>query len=124
MGKKIIVVDDSSTIRQQVSATLSEAGFEVVQATDGIDGIRTIEANQDASMVICDVNMPNMNGVQMLATVKANARYALLPIVLLTTEGDPALVKEARSAGAKGWLAKPFKPEMLLATVRKLTGTA
>jgi two-component system chemotaxis response regulator CheY len=124
MGKKIIVVDDSSTIRQQVSATLSEAGFEVVQATDGIDGIRTIEANQDASMVICDVNMPNMNGVQMLATVKANARYALLPIVMLTTEGDPALVKEARSAGAKGWLAKPFKPEMLLATVRKLTGTA
>lgn len=123
MGKKVIVVDDSSTIRDQLTETLSEAGFEVVQASDGLDGLRAIEANEDASMVICDVNMPNMSGVEMLATVKANARHAELPIVMLTTEGDPVLVKEARSAGAKGWLAKPFKPEMLLATVRKLTGS-
>jgi two-component system, chemotaxis family, chemotaxis protein CheY len=121
MGKKVIVVDDSSTIRQVLAATLSAAGFEVVEASDGLEGVRTIDAHPDASMVLCDINMPKMTGVQMLVAVKANPKHVALPIVMLTTEGDPAMVKEARAAGARGWIAKPFKPDMLLATVRKLT---
>jgi two-component system chemotaxis response regulator CheY len=124
MGKKVIVVDDSSTIRRQLVETLSGAGYEVVEASDGVEGARVIDANADAAMVICDVNMPNKNGLEMLADIKANGKHAALPVVMLTTEGDPVLVQKAKSAGAKGWLVKPIKPDLLLATARKLAGAA
>lgn len=124
MSKKIIVVDDSSTIRQQLVEALVGAGYEVVEASDGLEGVQTIDAHADAALVICDVNMPNMTGLEMLAAVKANGKHADLPVVMLTTEGDPSLVQRARSTGAKGWLVKPVKADLVLATARKLAGAA
>jgi len=122
MGKKIIVVDDSHMVRSQVGSALKGAGYEVIEAADGNEGFAMIEAHADAAMVICDVNMPNLNGLEMLATVKQDAKHANLPIVMLTTEAQSSLVEQAKRSGAKGWIVKPFKPELLVATVRKLAG--
>ncbi len=121
MSKKILVVDDSATVRQQVGAALTGAGFNVIEAVDGADGAEKIAANSDLSLVVCDVNMPRMNGIEMIQKVKADEKYASLPIIMLTTEGDPTLIKKAKAAGAKGWIVKPFKPELLIGAAKKLT---
>lgn len=121
MAKKILVVDDSMTVRQQVGAVLTQAGYEVVEAADGVEGAEKIAAEADIAMVVCDVNMPRMNGLDMVQKVKSDPSNAALPIVMLTTEGNPALIQQAKGAGAKGWILKPFKPDQLLATVEKLT---
>ena len=122
MAKKIIVIDDSRTARQQVTTALAAAGYEIVEAVDGKDGLAKIQCHPDAALVICDVNMPNLNGLQMLAMLRSEQPNALMPVVMLTTEAQPELLQQAKKAGAKGWIVKPFKPEMLLATVRKLVG--
>lgn len=119
--KKILVIDDSSAVRQQVSMALGQAGFEVLEAVDGLDGAETIRADRDLALVICDINMPGMNGLEMLERVKAEPENATLPIVMLTTEGQPSLIQRAKAAGAKGWIVKPFKAQMLVATAQKLT---
>ncbi len=118
--KKILVVDDSAAIRQQLLRVLGEAGFEVVEASDGVEGIEAINA-MDLALVICDVNMPRMGGMEMLEAVKAEAKNAKLPILMLTTDGHPGLISRARAAGARGWLVKPFKPDQLVSTARRLT---
>lgn len=118
---KILVVDDSPSVRQQVRLALVQAGFEVAEANDGLDGAEQIEAANDIAMVICDVNMPRMNGLEMLERVKAGGQRASLPIIMLTTEGQPALIKRAKAAGAKGWIVKPFKADQLVAAAKKLT---
>lgn len=120
MRKKILVVDDSITVRQQLSLVLSSAGFDVLEAGDGIEGAETIDATPDLALVICDVNMPRMNGLEMVEQVREDKRHAAIPIVMLTTEGDPTLVARAKGIGAKGWIVKPFKPELLVAAARKL----
>ena len=122
MAKRILIVDDSMTVRQQVGLALVQAGYEVLEAVDGADGAEKIERNDDLAMVICDVNMPRMNGIEMLMAVKADGKNAKLPIMMLTTEGQPSLIERAKSAGAKGWIVKPFKGELLVAAVRKLAG--
>jgi two-component system chemotaxis response regulator CheY len=122
MAKKIVVIDDSRTVRREVSSVLVGAGYEVVEASDGVEGAEKINANADAAMVICDVNMPRMNGIEMLSFLKKEPKHAPLTVIMLTTEGQPRLIAEAKQAGAKGWIVKPFKPDMLLATVRKLAG--
>jgi two-component system chemotaxis response regulator CheY len=121
MGKKVIVVDDSLTIRQQVGTALTQAGFEVVEAVDGQDGAEVIGRTADAALVICDINMPRMNGLEMLEQIKKDARHSALPVLMLTTEGQPQLIERAKKAGAKGWIVKPFKPDLLIAAVKKLT---
>lgn len=118
MGKKVMIVDDSRTIRQQVSFTLSKGGYEVVEAEDGVEGLSKLAENADISMIISDVNMPNMNGLEMVEKMKENG--VSIPIVMLTTEGASDLIERAKAAGAKGWLVKPFKPEQLVAAVGKL----
>jgi two-component system chemotaxis response regulator CheY len=123
MSKKIMVVDDSQTVRQQVGMALTQAGFEVLEAVDGQDGMEKIGLEPDLAMVICDVNMPRMNGIEMLTSVKADGKNAALPVIMLTTEGQPELVERAKKVGAKGWIVKPFKPNLLVAAVKKLTGT-
>jgi two-component system chemotaxis response regulator CheY len=121
MGKKIIVIDDSQTIREQVATTLRKAGFEIVEAVDGVDGTEVIERTPDAALAICDVNMPKKNGRELLEGLRDSGRTNVLPVLMLTTEGQPQLIERARKAGAKGWLVKPFKADLLLAAVKKLT---
>lgn len=121
MGKKVLVIDDSSTVRQQVSVALASAGYEIIEASDGRIGASQIESRNDLAMVICDVNMPNMNGLEMLERVKGKLATSKLPVVMLTTEGNPQAIARAKAAGAKAWLVKPFKPQALVSVADKLT---
>src|SRR5688572_25778299 len=106
--KKILVVDDSATVRQQVGLALTQAGVQVAEATDGVEGLATINSSADIGVVLCDINMPNMNGLELLERVRSNAKHVALPIVMLTSEGQQSLIDRARKAGAKGWVIKPF----------------
>jgi two-component system, chemotaxis family, chemotaxis protein CheY len=115
MSKKILVIDDSPAIRQQVSLCLSRSGFEIVEATDGRDALTKVDS---CALAVCDVNMPGMNGIEFVKEMFQ--RGSKMPIVMLTTEGRPELIAEAKKAGAKGWMVKPFKPEQLIAVVQKL----
>jgi two-component system chemotaxis response regulator CheY len=121
MTKKILVIDDSASVRQQVGLALAPIGFEVVEAVDGVDGFKHIEGDAELSMVLCDVNMPRMNGLEMLEKLRDSGVRPGLPVLMLTTESQPALLKRAQAAGAKGWIVKPFKANILVATVQKLT---
>ncbi len=118
MSKKILVVDDSATIRQQLKQALEPAGFEVLEAFDGQDGLSKIEGSSGLSLVVCDVNMPRMGGIEMLEALKGKG--ISVPIVMLTTEGQPALIRRAKAAGAKGWIVKPFRSDLLIRAVKKL----
>lgn len=122
MAARILIVDDSRTIRQQVGLALVQAGYETLEAEDGFAGLAMIGAHTDIALVICDINMPNMNGIEMLTAVKADARNAALPVLMLTTEARADLIQQAKRIGAKGWVVKPFKPDQLVAAVRKLVG--
>jgi two-component system, chemotaxis family, chemotaxis protein CheY len=120
VAKKILIIDDSATVRQQVRKALADASFEVVEAEDGLEGLEVILGRQDLAAVLCDVNMPRLGGLEMLEMLNAKGKPAGLPILMLTTEGQPALVQRAKAAGANGWIVKPFKAELLVATIRKL----
>jgi two-component system, chemotaxis family, chemotaxis protein CheY len=122
MTKKILVVDDSSTVRQQVGLALQQAGYTTIEAADGAEGLQQLAKDRTIAMVICDVNMPRMNGLEMLESLKRDPQHLTLPVVMLTTEGHPDLLARAKKAGAKGWIVKPFKADLLVATVGKLSG--
>lgn len=117
--KKILVVDDSESVRQRVRQALTPAGFEVVEATNGLEGWTRLHGATDIKLVLCDVHMPEMTGLELL--VKARENDVTTPIVMLTSEALPSVVKQARESGAKGWIVKPFNTDRLLATVTKLT---
>ncbi len=118
--KKVIVIDDSRSAREQVLLALRDENLTLVEAVDGRDGLAKLEANADASLIICDINMPEMSGLEMLATLYDSGRLGALPVIMLTTESQPELLKKAKEKGAKGWIVKPFKPALLVAAVRKL----
>jgi two-component system, chemotaxis family, chemotaxis protein CheY len=118
--KKVLVVDDSPTVRQQVSMALKQAGFGVIEASDGIDGAAKVAANPDIGMIILDVNMPRMNGLEMLEKIRESPEHAQLAVIMLTSEGERTLIDRAKKAGAKGWIVKPFKADLLVGAVRKL----
>lgn len=120
MGKKILIVDDSATVRQQVRTALTSASFEVIEASDGVEAFEAIVGRDDLAAVVCDVNMPRMGGLELLQLAASKGKLVGLPVLMLTTEGQPALVQKAKAAGAKGWIVKPFKPDLLVAAVRKL----
>ncbi|APJ03121.1 response regulator [Silvanigrella aquatica] len=120
MSNKVLIVDDAKTIRQQVNFTLSKGGFEVIEAVDGLDGIEKLKANTDVKAIVSDINMPNMDGLAMVAAINSNASLPHPPILILTTEGANEMVQQAKKAGASGWIIKPFKPEVLLEAVKKL----
>jgi two-component system chemotaxis response regulator CheY len=115
-----MIVDDSAMVRRQVRLALEGAGFVVVEAVDGEDARDKLAAHATTRLVVCDVNMPKMNGLELLERMRADGRMDAVPIVMLTTEGQPELIHRANSLGAKGWLVKPFKPDTLVAVVRKL----
>ena len=121
MNKRVLIVDDSATIRQQVRMALSPAGFDIIEAADGEDGLAQIRNDAGIAAVICDVNMPKKNGLELIEELKAGGPNSHVPIVMLTTEGQPALVQRAKKAGAKGWIVKPFKPNLLVTAIQKLT---
>ncbi len=118
--KNVLVVDDSETIRNQVAGALGSAGFNVIEAGDGVEGLERL-AGSNVSLVILDVNMPILNGLDMLDRIKANPDTAGVPVLMLTTEVHSALIQRARDAGASGWIIKPVKPEHLLSAANKLT---
>jgi len=118
--KKILVVDDSATVRHMVGAALRQAGFDVIEASDGAEGVAKVSTDQTIGMVILDVNMPHMSGLEALENIKRDGNNAGLSVVMLTSEGQQELIERAKRAGARGWIVKPFKAEMLVAAVRKL----
>ena len=118
----VLVVDDSRAIRQQVGDALATAGYSILEAEDGVQGLLRISEQPDIAMVICDINMPHMNGLEMLAKLKADPSNAALPVLMLTTEGKADLIQQAKRSGAKGWIVKPFKVDQLVAAVRKIVG--
>jgi two-component system chemotaxis response regulator CheY len=122
MMKTVLVVDDSTTVRHDVSKTLKQAGFGIAQAADGREGLAMVDSNRNIHMVIADINMPNMDGLEMVEKIKAKPENKALPILMLTTEGQVALVKRAKDAGAVGWIVKPFNHIQLVKTVCHLTG--
>lgn len=115
----ILVVDDSLLVRKQVGSALRTLGYTVVEAVDGLDALEKLDASPQTRLIVCDVNMPRMNGIEFLEQL-VNRQAAAPPVVMLTTEGQPELIQRARALGAKGWLVKPFKPEFLAATAKKL----
>lgn len=119
MGKKIMTVDDSASVRQMVSFTLQEAGYDVVEACDGADALSKLQGNP-VNMIITDLNMPNLDGIGLIRNVRAGNISKFVPIIMLTTESQDAKKMEGKSAGATGWIVKPFKPEQLLAVVKKV----
>jgi two-component system chemotaxis response regulator CheY len=121
MAKTILVVDDSDTVRQQVCMALKQAGFVTTEAADGREGLAAVDANRGIDMVISDVNMPNMNGLEMIEKVKSKPENKALPILMLTTEGQPSMIKRAKEAGAAGWIVKPFDAKQLVAAAKHLT---
>jgi two-component system chemotaxis response regulator CheY len=121
MRKKILIIDDSVSVRRQVSGVLTQAGFEVLEATDGLNGADQIRVQSDLALVICDVNMPKLNGLDMLESLKDEIAGRALPVVMLTTEGQPDAMARAKRSGAKGWIVKPFKEHLLVGAVKKLT---
>jgi len=118
---RILAVDDSNSIRRMVAQTLAPAGHEVIEATDGHEGLQTaLEGRID--LVLADVNMPVMDGITLTRELRALSGYRFTPILILTTESSPARKAEGREAGATGWMVKPFSPEQLLTVVRQVLG--
>ena len=120
MPKVAMVVDDSSMVRQMVSATLTKAGFQILEGVDGRDALNKLAASPPVSLFMTDLNMPNMDGISFIKSVRSNAAYRSTPILMLTTESSDAKKGEAKAAGATGWLTKPFNPDQVLQVVAKV----
>jgi len=121
MAKTILAVDDSASIRQMVSFTLKSAGYDVIEAVDGMDGLEKAKA-RGVNLILTDQNMPRMDGLALIKSLRALPQYASTPILMLTTESSDAMKSQGRAAGATGWLVKPFDPQKLIEVVRKVIG--
>ncbi|MEH3087471.1 MAG: response regulator [Xylophilus ampelinus] len=119
---QILVVDDSSTVRNEVGAFLQQNGLAVAYAVDGRDGLAKLRADPGVKLVVCDVNMPNMDGLTMAEKVRGELGNAAVHIVMLTTENSPAMKERGKAAGIKGWIVKPFNGPAVLGSFRKLVG--
>ena len=120
MPKAILTVDDSISVRQVVSFALRDAGYETLEAVDGLDALAKLSGK--IHLVITDLNMPRMGGIELIRHIRAGPANRYVPIVVLTTESQPAKKQEAKAAGATGWIVKPFRPEQLIAVVRRVLG--
>ncbi|MBV5317636.1 MAG: response regulator [Desulfobulbaceae bacterium] len=121
MAKLIMTADDSASVRQMVAFTLKQNGYEVVEAVDGQDALTKL-ATKKVDMLLTDLNMPKLDGIGLIKGVRASALNKFIPIVMLTTESQDSKKAEGKSAGATGWIVKPFKPEQLIAVVKKVLG--
>ncbi|AOW78894.1 Fis family transcriptional regulator [Colwellia sp. PAMC 20917] len=116
---KVLVVDDSNSIRNMVSFTLKSAGYEATEAVDGLEGLNKGKAGS-FDLVISDVNMPNMDGITLCKELRQLPQFKFTPILMLTTESSTEMKMRGKTAGATGWLVKPFNPEKLLATIKRV----
>ncbi|MDR2188646.1 MAG: response regulator [Azonexus sp.] len=121
MIKTVLVVDDSASIRQMLSFSLKSAGYAVEEAVDGLDGLEKAKAG-GFSLVMTDQNMPGMDGLILIKSLRALPEYAAMPILMLTTESSEAMKAQGRAAGATGWLVKPLDPQRLVEVVKKVIG--
>lgn len=121
MAKTVLTVDDSASIRQMVSFTLKSAGYEVAEAVDGMDGLDKARS-KSFNLVLTDQNMPKMDGLSLIKSLRGLPAYRAVPILMLTTESSDAMKQQGRSAGATGWLVKPFDPQKLIEVVKKVIG--
>ncbi|TNM66624.1 response regulator [Aliirhizobium smilacinae] len=121
MSANILTVDDSASIRLTTRVALSNAGYQVTEAVDGVDGIAKLNAGQ-FDLVVTDLNMPNMDGLTMIRELRKLTAHTGVPVIFLTTESDGEIKQQAKAAGATGWLTKPFDPESLVKIVKKVLG--
>ena len=119
MAKKILIVDDSSSVRTVARMALRERGYEVVEASNGQDALTKL-ADERCNLIISDVNMPIMDGITLLKEIKRHPNYKFTPVIMLTTEAGEDKKQEGRAAGAKAWVTKPFQPQLLVDAVSKL----
>jgi two-component system chemotaxis response regulator CheY len=119
--KSVLIVDDSKSIRNEVTDILTRAGYSVLEAADGGEALSCLTAHAEVDLVILDVNMPGMNGLDVLERIHSEHPERKLPVLMLTTEAERALVERAKKAGAKGWLLKPIKSELFVSTVARLS---
>ena len=119
MTKTVLTVDDSRTMRDMLHLALSEAGYRVIQAVDGVDGLEVLQAEQP-DVIVTDINMPRMDGFGFIEGVRKDSRHRAIPILVLTTESDATKNARAREAGATGWIVKPFNPVKLVDALRRV----
>lgn len=120
MAKTILTVDDSASVRQMVKFTLADAGYTVIEAVDGKDALTKLTS--PVNLVITDLNMPNLDGIGLIRSLRANPACRGIPILMLTTESQESRKQEGKAAGATGWIVKPFTTQQLLAVVKKVLG--
>ncbi len=121
MSKRLLIVDDSQSVRQVQRHVLSGAGYEVVEATDGQDALAQL-GRQPVNLILTDLNMPNLDGLGLIRAVRGDTAHRLTPVVFITTESQDAKKLEAKAAGATGWIVKPFTPEQLVGVVKRVLG--
>ena len=119
---QILIVDDSSTVRDEVATFLKNGGLEVATAVDGKDGLAKLKADPGIRLVVADVNMPNMDGLTMVEKIRSELGNSTVNLIMLTTESSPNMKERGKAAGVKGWIVKPFKGPAVLETFRKLVG--
>ncbi len=123
MAPTVFIVDDSRTVRASVEYTLKKAGYQVESASDGSEGMEVLkklgQKGQKPDMIITDINMPKVNGIEFLKKVKDEKDFKFIPVLVLTTESEPGMKEQGKKAGAAGWLVKPFEPEQLVNVVKK-----
>jgi two-component system chemotaxis response regulator CheY len=120
-SKKILAVDDSATIRKSITFILGQEGMDITEAVDGVDALAKAKAEK-YSLVITDINMPNMDGIELIRQLRQTEGYKFTPIIALTTENQDSKMQEGKQAGATGWIVKPFTSDKLIAVVKKILG--
>lgn len=121
MERKILAVDDSVSIRKSISFILGEEGYQITEAEDGLDALEKAKSDK-FNLVITDINMPNMDGIELTKKLRSTEGYKFTPIIALTTESQASKMEEGKAAGATGWIVKPFTSEKLIAVVKKIIG--
>ncbi len=119
---QILVVDDSATVRNEVSSFLQQHGLSVEVTVDGKDGIEKLRRDSSIKLIISDVNMPNVDGLTMVERIRSELGNSTVNIIMLTTESDPRMKERGKAAGVKGWIVKPFKGDAVVGSIKKLVG--
>jgi two-component system, chemotaxis family, chemotaxis protein CheY len=121
MGKTVLVVDDSKAIRQSITFVLEQNGYEVIEGSDGMDGLEQLK-DSTVDLIITDINMPNLDGIGFIEKARERQETKFVPILVLTTESQQSMMERGKAAGATGWIVKPFSTDKLMAAVKKVCG--